>query len=206
MIGAVDPHGAWLWGVFLASTTLTILATLLVATWAAEHVDSIVFELLRHRVPPRPDGKPRRDTLRIAFLVSAVLLLACDHRWNVAAMLVAIFASARLVLFSIKTLVRRPRPPIEGETIVTYTSSFPSGHTFMAGVLFLSAATLIPLGQPVAVLEGAAGLALCGSLMIGVTRTAFAIHWPSDVAVGWLASIAWTTGCVLLLRALGLVG
>jgi len=200
--------------VFLASLSFTFLLTLAVATGRLRGLDERVFEALRHRVPPRPDGKPRRlstaareltvlggDTLRLGLLFSAVVLLACAGRGGTAAAMLALFAGARVALFGLKALVRRPRPPIAGETIVTYTSSFPSGHTFMAGVLFLSGAWAIPVGQPPAVTVAATALALAASLAIGLTRIAFAVHWPSDVAVGWLAAIAWVSGGVLLLGA-----
>jgi undecaprenyl-diphosphatase len=202
---------AWLWPTFLASLSLALLLTLAVATGRTARLDAALFEALRHRVPPRPDGKPRRlttaardltalggDTLRLGLFLCATVLLACDRRGGTAAALVALFAGARLALFLLKALVRRPRPAIAGETIVTYTSSFPSGHTFMAGVLFLSAALLIPLGQPPGVTVAAVAFALAASLAIGLTRTAFAIHWPTDVAVGWLGAIAWVSGGLLL--------
>lgn len=201
----------WLIAAFTGTFLTTLILTLSVARgWSAE-LDLRLFEALRHSSPLRPDGKPKRlttamrdmtalggDTLRLLLLATCVLALGCDDRWETAAALLGIFTSARLGLFVLKAAVRRPRPPSDGG-VVTYTSSFPSGHTFMAGVLFLAAAILLPTGQSTALTWFGIGFALVVSLLIGGTRMSFGIHWPSDVLVGWLAAIAWTSGALLLM-------
>ena len=203
---------------FLCSLGLTVLVMIAIASKLSTSVDTWVLMALRHRKPFRPDGRPSRlttasrdltalgsDTLRLVFLLGCLVALARDHRWRVAGSLLLIFASARLVLLIMKVLIQRPRPPLVGETIATYTSSFPSGHTFMAGVLFLSSALLIPQSSHDSIMSIAVGAALVVSLLIGVTRISLNVHWPSDVVAGWLGAITWTTGSVLLLERLGCV-
>ena len=138
------------------------------------------------------------DTLRLLILLALMIGLCAARRATCAWALLAIFGTARVALLALKRLARRARPELVAHHVVTYTSSFPSGHTFMAVVLFLSAALLVPVAQPHAVQAAAIGLALATSLAIGATRIVLGIHWPSDVLAGWLAGIAWAIGCVLL--------
>ena len=90
-----------------------------------------------------------------------------------------------------------PRPDPSQHGVVTYTTSFPSGHTFMAACLFMAAALLIPVGEPSMVQTMAIFLALVVSLAIAATRLMLGVHWPSDIVVGWLGGIAWATAWVV---------
>lgn len=138
------------------------------------------------------------DTLRLLFLAFTAVGLFAAGRSTTAWRLIAIFVTARAALVALKQIVRRPRPGLVPHHVATYTSSFPSGHTFMTVVLFVSAALLIPVGSAPAVQATALLLAVATGAAIGLTRIALGIHWPTDVAAGWLGGVAWATGCALL--------
>ena len=140
------------------------------------------------------------DTLRLLFLMSTTLVLAAAQRYMLALGLVGTFASARVLLFLLKAVAKRKRPDEARHGVVIYTSSFPSGHTFMSVMLFLSAALLVPAGAGPAVGDTAIALSLIVGLAIGWTRMTLGIHWPSDVVVGWLGGVAWALGAALLLH------
>jgi len=205
---------AWLWDVFAVTTPATALTMLAVARGWTDRADRRLFDRLQFAAT-RADGKPRRlataardivalggDTLRILFVLGCVLGLIADRRATTAAALFGVAAVARLSLFLLKRVVRRPRPDVDRQAVVTFTSSFPSGHTFMAVVTFLAAAILIPVGMPPMLVDVAIGFALIAALLIGVVRVALGVHWPTDVAAGWLAAIAWTCGSLLLVGRL----
>ena len=216
MIGGAYGNSGALWRAFECTGLATVLVMIAVARGWLNAFDEKLLAAARHRQPMRADGKPKRlttaardltalggDTLRLLFLVCCMSGLTGAGRARAAFALLAIFALARLALFVLKAAVRRPRPDVTGHGIATYTSSFPSGHTFMTVVLFLAAALLIPRGAMDAIVSLGVTLALVISLAIGLTRMSFGIHWPSDVVAGWLAGIAWTSGCVLVVRSFG---
>ena len=206
-------HDARLWQTFAIATPVTALVMLSVARGWSDRLDDRLFGRLRFSMQ-HADGAPRRlataardlialggDMLRILFTAGCVMGLLADGRMKAAVLLFAIVAVARLSLFLLKRIVRRPRPDIDRQAVVTFTSSFPSGHTFMAVVTYLAAALLIPVGMPAMLVAVAVGFALVLSLAIGVVRVALGVHWPSDIVAGWFAGLAWTSGSLLLVDA-----
>ncbi len=207
---AISPAHAWLTHVAWLSAAVTAFLVLAVARGWTARLDERILRI-SHHAAPGSGRKPGRlttaiqdltalggDTLRLLFLAGCLAGLLAAGRAASAGALVGIFVSARLVLYLLKAAVRRPRPAIDEHGVVTFTSSFPSGHTFMAVVLFLSAALILTDGAPAAVTRVAIAFALATSLSIGATRMSLGVHWPSDILVGWLAGLAWTCGCMLL--------
>ncbi|HEY0270948.1 MAG TPA: phosphatase PAP2 family protein [Sphingomonas sp.] len=205
--------GPGLWAAFLLSAPAATLTTIAVARGWGAALDRRLFDALQLRAPPRPDGKPPRfvaalrdlaalggDMLRLLALALCVALLLAVGRGAVAGELAGLFAFGRLALVLIKRMVRRARPAAGAFAHVTYTSSFPSGHTAMSVVLFLSVALLVPANGS-AVAAVAILFALVTSAAIGISRIMLGIHWPSDVVVGWLAGVALVSGALLAFAA-----
>ena len=204
-------YGKVLWLGLMASLTPSILLVLAVAGGWSDKVDRQLLKVLVQRSRPRDTEKLTRlgtaardltaiggDTLRLLFLSACMVELFAAGRPEPAWQLLAIFVSARAALFLLKVAIRRERPNLVQHGIDTYTTSFPSGHSFMAAALFVAAALLIPGGEPVAIRLAAIGIALFLSLTVAITRLAFGIHWPSDIIAGWLGGIAWAIGGALL--------
>ncbi|MEU1457358.1 phosphatase PAP2 family protein [Streptomyces avermitilis] len=75
--------------------------------------------------------------------------------------------------------VGRPRPPAHERLAHCQGASFPSRHTATA----LLASELVADAGP------AAASAVAG--VVGLSRIALRVHWPSDVIGGWLFAYAW---------------
>lgn len=91
-----------------------------------------------------------------------------------------------------KTLVDRPRPPVELRVTIEHSSGFPSGHASQSASAWIALGLVLWLygrGHPRWPLAVAAGLA--GA--IGVTRVILAVHSPTDVLAGW----CWGTAVAL---------
>jgi len=102
-----------------------------------------------------------------------------------------------IVLSSIaKEFVDRPRPDLVPHGSIVMTASFPSGHSMMAAVAYLSLGVLIARVQPQRRLKTFILVtAVTLTLLVGVSRVYLGVHWPTDVLAGWLAGAAWATLC-----------
>jgi membrane-associated phospholipid phosphatase len=97
----------------------------------------------------------------------------------------------------INHVIGRARPPVADWAGAAGGASFPSGHTTAATLFALSCAWALagrarPGWPRRAVWAGAGAYAL----IVGWSRVWLGVHWPTDVAAGWLFSAAWIAGCV----------
>ncbi|MCB1343596.1 MAG: phosphatase PAP2 family protein [Pseudooceanicola sp.] len=86
----------------------------------------------------------------------------------------------------------RPRPDLVPHGVEVVSASFPSGHTLMATVTWLTLAVMLARGEESHRLRAfyIAAAALI-SVLVGVSRVYLGVHWPSDVLAGWSLGSAW---------------
>jgi membrane-associated phospholipid phosphatase len=119
-------------------------------------------------------------------------------------LLLCLVASAGVYAeIQINQTIARMRPPRADWAGAAAGSSFPSGHTTAATLFAVSCAwavaARVPRGWPRrAVWAGAAAYAAT----VGWSRVWLGVHWPTDVLGGWLFSIAWFAGSVVVIRTL----
>lgn len=98
----------------------------------------------------------------------------------------------------------RPRPDLVPHGAMVYTASFPSGHSMMAAVTYLTLGALIAQSQERRALRiYIMTLAALVTIAVGVSRVYLGVHWPSDVLAGWAAGAAWATACLVAGQAIG---
>jgi undecaprenyl-diphosphatase len=98
--------------------------------------------------------------------------------------------------FAVKAGFERARPDLVEHAARVFTASFPSGHSMMAAVTYLTLGTLLARVQPHRRLKlYLIGLAVLVSLAVGISRVYLGVHWPSDVLAGWALGASWAMLC-----------
>jgi undecaprenyl-diphosphatase len=133
---------------------------------------------------------------------TAGFLFLCDRR---RAMWLVLLAPATGTLASVvlKVLFARPRPAIVPhlETVTSY--SFPSGHSMLSAIVYLTLGALVAgllprRSQKVYVMLAAVTI----TLLVGTSRMLLGVHYPTDILAGWSAGAAWAVLWWLIERRL----
>ncbi|MGB7159016.1 MAG: phosphatase PAP2 family protein [Tepidisphaeraceae bacterium] len=107
----------------------------------------------------------------------------------------------------LKSVFDRERPQLVPHLSVVHTSSFPSGHSMLSAVVYLTLGVMLARLVP----NRAAkvyflGLALFLSFLVGISRVYMGVHYPTDVLAGWTAGLVWATLCYIVARQLQIRG
>ncbi|WP_330703840.1 phosphatase PAP2 family protein [Novosphingobium resinovorum] len=93
---------------------------------------------------------------------------------------------------ALKALVGRARPQIVPHLTEAGGSSFPSGHSFNAAVVYVAIAlAFAAMSSRRSVRRTLVGAAMMLALVIAWSRVWLGVHWPSDVIAGWLGGTGW---------------
>ena len=124
--------------------------------------------------------------------ISAAIYLLLKKRKDLLLYLAAAAVTGTVLSNLLKTGFSRPRPDVVPHEIVVYTASFPSGHSLVAAVLYLTLGVLLAEAQArYRIKIYILAIAVAVTLLVGISRIYLGVHWPSDVLAGWLAGTAW---------------
>lgn len=138
--------------------------------------------------------------LTIVVLAAALYLTLAGSRRS-ALFVVAAVASGMVASFLLKDLFDRPRPDLVPHLTPVATSSFPSGHSMMSALTYLTLGALLARRQAQRRLKlYVLGVAAALALGVGATRIYLGVHYPTDVLAGWTAGAAWAIGSLTLAR------
>lgn len=118
--------------------------------------------------------------------------------------LILIATTGGLLLSSLlKWLINRDRPSFGEPLSYVYTTSFPSGHSMMSAVVYLTLGGLLSrITQERSVKLYFILIALMITFLVGLSRVYMGVHWPTDVLAGWTAGLVWAILCWLVARHL----
>ncbi len=139
-----------------------------------------------------------------AILIAAVASggLALRRRFREAALLVLALILEITVFLPVNFIVARPRPDVPRLNATPSTSSFPSGHTAAATVLFVGLAVIVACCTTRWVLRALADVVAFGVAgLIAFARVYRGMHHPTDVIVGFLFGLACLAVAALAIRA-----
>jgi undecaprenyl-diphosphatase len=178
--------------------------------------DDLILRALRDPVTPDvPIGPPwlveaGKDitalggrTLLMFTVLSAMGALALERKLH-AMWLVGIAALGGGVLTTaMKELFARARPDVVSHLVPVLSPSFPSGHSMLAAVIYLTlGALLASFSSRRSTKAYLLGVAMFMTLVVGVSRVYLGVHYPTDVLAGWCAGLVWALVCWLIARYL----
>ena len=140
----------------------------------------------------------------LALVIAAVVGFLWLRETYGAMWFVLIATIGGLVLSTIlKHLYNRPRPNLVAHLSQVYTTSFPSGHSMLSAVVYLTLGTLLANFVRERRLKFyLVSVALTLTFLVGVSRVFMGVHYPTDVLAGWSAGLTWALLCWLVARYL----
>jgi undecaprenyl-diphosphatase len=135
----------------------------------------------------------------ITAAVAGYLLICRKYRGL--AFLLGATLSGLVLCGLLKSLFDRPRPDVVPHLSYVSTTSFPSGHSVLSAVVYLTLGSLLArLVEQRRLKLYFLGVALFLSFLIGVSRVYMGVHYPTDVLAGWSIGLAWALLCALVAR------
>lgn len=138
--------------------------------------------------------------LSLVTIAVVVFLLIAGKRGAAGLMVVAVVGGL-LISSAIKHFVSRDRPPQQFRQAYVFTKSFPSGHSMLSAVTYLTLGALlaqVTKGRWLKVYLICVAIVL--TALVGVSRIYLRVHWPTDVLAGWTAGLVWAILCLLVAR------
>jgi len=142
-------------------------------------------------------------TVLALFLTIVVGYLALESRYDAVVLVVVATAGGGLLGEGMKWWFARARPQIVPHLVNVGSASFPSGHSMLALVTFLTLGALLArFVQRRRTRTYCIAVSLLLSLLVGLSRIYLGVHYPTDVLAGWSVGLAWALLCWLVARYL----
>ena len=207
---------------------LVVMAVIVVTTWLAveladevlegttQQYDEWVLSLLRTPGDMADPIGPEwfEDMWRdVTALGSAIVLtlttLACAgyllmrRQYRTLALLAVATFGGLIVSLLLKGLIDRPRPDFDSGAGYVATSSFPSGHSMLSAVVYLTLGTLLARASSRYRCKlYFVSMAMLVALLVGFSRVYLGVHYPTDVLAGWSLGLIWALLCWLVAQFL----
>src|SRR5688572_6179213 len=212
LIRIVQPVAKYLTEPGILAAALALTLALLAFTSIADALrdprtlpwDTRLIMLLRESSPPYEPLGPRwilRIAPDLSALGSPVVLavlaygvagyLLVTGRWRTSLTLVVAVTGGALLAIWLKDAFARPRPDPILHLVSAEAASFPSGHSLLAAVVYMTVGAMVARVTPGALGKVyAVGAAMLLGALVGISRVYLGVHYPTDVLAGWAAGLA----------------
>jgi undecaprenyl-diphosphatase len=126
--------------------------------------------------------------------------LAMTRKGHAALFVLVSVVGGVLISQTMKWAFARPRPDLVPHGAEVFTASFPSGHSMMSAVVYLTLGALLARTQAdPAVKTYVLVMAVVLTVLVGASRVYLGVHWPTDVLAGWALGGVWALICLLVM-------
>lgn len=144
-------------------------------------------------------------SVAVLILITVAVLgyLLILRKYHAMWLVLAASVSGQVLCSLLKAYFARPRPDMVPHLSHAHFSSFPSGHSMLAAVVYLTLGALLDrLTERRALKLYVLSVAILLTVLVGLSRVYLGVHYPSDVLAGWCAGFSWAVLCWLLARYL----
>jgi undecaprenyl-diphosphatase len=128
-------------------------------------------------------------------------LLVMTRKGHAALFVLVSVAGGVLVSQTMKWAFARPRPDLVPHGAEVFTASFPSGHSMMSAVVYLTLGALLARTQPDRTVKAyILSIAVMLTVLVGTSRVYLGVHWPTDVLAGWTLGGLWALLCLAVMQ------
>lgn len=134
--------------------------------------------------------------LLVMLTLAVVGYFLMQNKKGMALLMVVSVGGGLLLSLVLKYGFDRPRPDLVPHGSYVMTASFPSGHSMLSAVIFLTLGGLLAEYTKKRRLKiYVLSLSVVLTLLVGLSRVYLGVHWPTDVLAGWTAGASWALLC-----------
>ena len=201
----------WIFVIVLGALIFTLIANA-VNEGETNRFDLMILKSLRvqgnlHQpIGPEWIELARRDitslgggTVIVIITIVVVGFLLLQKNYNAMWLILIATIGGALVGLGLKELMGRERPPVIFHLVYVNTLSFPSGHSMISAVVYLTQAFLLSrIQKKKSIRVYIITVALILTFLIGISRIYLGVHYPTDVLAGWSIGFTWALLCWLV--------
>lgn len=139
----------------------------------------------------------------ILTIISLVVFfyLRIQKKYHEFYLMLAAVIGGTIISFGLKEMFGRERPDAVFRLVDVASLSFPSGHSMMSAVVYLTLAVLVSRIQKQRKLKiYIIAVAIFLTFIIGMSRVYLGVHYPTDVIGGWTIGIVWAALCWIIVN------
>lgn len=129
--------------------------------------------------------------LTLIVVIASILFLLFRDRQSLAQLAIAALGGS-IGSTLLKRMLERPRPDEISRLVEVSSFSYPSGHSLASASIYLTIAILVARRMPSTAARAIVLLlAIALAVSIGFSRAYLGVHYPSDIAAGFLLGAGW---------------